>query len=100
MSQQMIPAPEQINFLNTRSFYAAFMAALTGLAQMTDANFLIPLANLLQMFGLIDSADEFIAALTPLFTAIGPVITALLGIWAYVERLMGKKKVVMGRASS
>ena len=89
----------EINFLWTRSFWAALAATLTGLAQAGDANFLIPVATVLAMLGIIDSAPEFVAAWTPFFSSIGPLITAMLGVWAYLERIFGKKKVVLGRAN-
>jgi hypothetical protein len=91
---------EEIYFLETRSFWAALLAGLTGLAQTQNANFLIPLATVLELFGLIPNADEFVSTLMPFFEAIGPMITAIFGIWAYLERIFGKKKVVFHRVNA
>ena len=88
---------QQINFLQTRSFWAAAAALVTGLEQTVtaeggvDIGVLAAVGALLEAAGLIQDSASFVSA-------VGQLITAAFGLWAYFERLKGKKQVVAGRA--
>lgn len=84
----------KINILKTRSFWATMGMAASAVAQMPpeggDMSALAgAISGILEVTGVVP--DGAAAA-----QAIGPLLTAGLGAWAYVERLRGKRKVVLG----
>lgn len=81
---------DTINIFKTRSFWATAAAVVSGVEQSGDGftGILGAAAGVAQAVGIIPDAGEAVST-------IGPAVTALLGCWAYAERLRGKKKVVM-----
>lgn len=88
---------KEINILTTRSFWATAASIATAVEQAGSdggANYtgiLTAAGTLLEAAGAVPSGAEFAGTF-------GPLVTASLGLWAYVERIRGTKTVVLGRA--
>jgi len=82
-----------LSIFKARSFYATAAAILTGLEQSIDISAATDIPGLLSAVAVIlgfigIDGEAFI-------TVAGPIITAVLGLWAYIERLNGTRHLVL-----
>lgn len=85
----------EINFLKTRSFWATLLAIMSAMNQATGD----------QIYGVLDVLGGVLLSLgwiddpVALSQAFGPLLVAILGTWAYLERIFGKKDVVFHKVA-
>jgi len=78
-----------MSIFKARSFYATAAAILTGLEQTINVSAATDIPGLL---GAVAMILGFIGIDGEAFiTVAGPIITAVLGLWAYIERLNGTR---------